>query len=62
MLNTPFQAILAEKLGSYKGFLAENFVAQELYSYLNEDLIAWAEGRSEIEFLISKRSISFRWR
>ena len=54
MLNTPFQAILAEKLGSYKGFLAENFVAQELYSYLNEDLIAWAEGRSEIEFLISK--------
>ena len=54
MLNTPFQAILAEKLGSYKGFLAENFVAQELYSYLNTDLIAWFEGRSEIEFLISQ--------
>ena len=54
MLNTPFQAILAESLGSYKGFLAENFVAQELYSYLNTDLIAWSEGRSEIEFLISK--------
>jgi len=51
---TPFQAILAESLGSYKGFLAENFVAQELYSYLNTDLIAWSEGRSEIEFLISK--------
>lgn len=54
MLNTPFQAILAERLGSYKGFLAENFVAQELYSYLNADLIAWFEGRSEIEFLISQ--------
>ncbi|MHB1336627.1 MAG: ATP-binding protein [Candidatus Humimicrobiaceae bacterium] len=54
MLNTPFEAILAERLGSYKGFLAENFVAQELYSYLNTDLVAWSEGRSEIEFLISK--------
>jgi len=54
MLNTPPEAILAESLGSYKGFLAENFVAQELYSYLNSDLIAWSEGRSEIEFLISK--------
>ena len=55
MLNTPYQAILAESLGSYKGFLAENFVAQELYSYLNTDLIAWSEGRSEIEFLINKK-------
>ncbi|MCL5770986.1 MAG: AAA family ATPase [Actinobacteria bacterium] len=54
MLNTPPEAILAESLGSYKGFLAENFVAQELYSYLNTELIAWSEGRSEIEFLISK--------
>jgi predicted AAA+ superfamily ATPase len=54
MLNTPPEAILADNLGSYKGFLAENFVAQELYSYLNTELIAWSEGRSEIEFLISK--------
>ena len=54
MLNTPPEAILAESLGSYKGFLAENFVAQELYSHLNTDLVAWSEGRSEIEFLISK--------
>lgn len=54
MLNTPYQAILAESLGSYKGFLAENFVAQELYSCLNTDLTAWSKGKAEIEFLINK--------
>ena len=54
MLNTPYQAILAESLGTYKGFLAENFVAQELYSSLNTDLISWSKGKAEIEFIISR--------
>ena len=54
MLNTPYQAILSEKLGSYKGFIAENFVAQELFSIFNTDLIAWSERKAEIEFIISQ--------
>jgi len=54
MLKTPYQAILSETLGSYKGFIAENFVAQELFSGLNSDLIAWSKGQAEIEFLINR--------
>jgi uncharacterized protein len=54
MLNTPYQAILSEALGSYKGFIAENFVAQELFSGLNSDLITWSKGQAEIEFLINR--------
>ena len=33
---------------------AENFVAQELFSGLNYDLIAWSKGQAEIEFLINQ--------
>ena len=54
-LNTPPEAILTEHLGSYKGYLAENFVAQELYARINEELISWQEGRAEIEFLVTNQ-------
>ena len=54
MLGTPYQALLSETLGSYKGFIAENFVAQEFFSGLNTDLIAWSKGQAEIEFLINR--------
>lgn len=51
MLNTPAGAILNNQLGSYKGFIAENFVAQEFYSKLNTELFCWQEGNAEIEFI-----------
>ncbi len=47
-------AILQAKLGSYKGFIAENFVAQELFAHYDAELYAWQEGRAEIEFLLAK--------
>ncbi len=51
MLETPPESIVAEELGSYKGFVAENFVAQELFALTNKELISWKEGRAELEFL-----------
>ena len=52
MLNTPPEAIVGDELGSYKGFIAENFVSQELFALTNHELISWKERGSEIEFLI----------
>ncbi|MBT3273043.1 MAG: ATP-binding protein [Spirochaetales bacterium] len=53
ILNIPCDAILSEKLGTYKGFMLENFVAQELFSQTNRVLISWTEGTAELEFLIN---------
>ncbi len=52
MLRVNPVTILQDQLGSYKGFIAENFVAQELFALFNSPLNAWQEGRSEIEFLL----------
>jgi predicted AAA+ superfamily ATPase len=51
-LNLPIEAIIDQQLGSYKGYIAENFVASELFSAENEALCSWNEGEAEIEFLI----------
>ena len=52
MLDIPATAIVGSELGSYKGYIVENFLAQELFAYGKEELFAWSEGRSEIEFLL----------
>lgn len=51
MLQVPFAQALHDELGSYKGFIVENFVAQELLHGNEDDLIAWQQGESEVEFL-----------
>ncbi len=53
MLDVPVESLLLETLGSFKGYLAENFVAQELYSSLDTPLTGWSEGESEVEFAVS---------
>jgi predicted AAA+ superfamily ATPase len=50
-LEIPVEAILGNQLGSYKGFIAENFVAQELVYKSETNLYSWAEGKAEVEFL-----------
>lgn len=40
--------------GTYKGFVAENFVAQELTALGFYSLYSWAENSSEIEFLMEQ--------
>jgi predicted AAA+ superfamily ATPase len=52
-LDSPMEAIVQNKLESYKGFMVENFVAEELFSQLGHDLVSWQEGESEIEFLVA---------
>ena len=54
VLKTPVESIIDNSLGSYKGYIAENFVAQELFARLDEDLISWQEGQAEIEFLVTQ--------
>jgi predicted AAA+ superfamily ATPase len=53
-LLVPMEAIVSEELGSYKGYIVENFVAQELFHRLNSDLFSWSEGLSEVEFIINQ--------
>lgn len=43
--------ILDYDYGSYKGFFAENFIAQELICHGQSELFSWQEERAEIEFL-----------
>ena len=54
ILEIPSEVILQEKLGSYKGFILENFAAQELFAVYNSDLVSWQEGSAEIEFILVK--------
>jgi len=52
MLDLPIQSGLEQNYGITKGYLAENFVAQELLAAGGGELFAWTERNSEIEFLI----------
>lgn len=46
------KTILDYDYGTYKGYFAENFVAQELICSRNVDLYSWQQNRAEIEFLL----------
>ncbi len=51
MLNLPVKSVLEQDFGITKGYLAENFVAQEFLAGGYDELYSWAERNSEIEFL-----------
>lgn len=46
------RSILEEDYGSYKGYFAENFVAQELIASGERKLYSWQEKEAEVEFLL----------
>lgn len=48
--NLPPAAIMEYDYGTYKGYFAENFVAQEFLAN-NAELYSWSEGTAEVEFL-----------
>lgn len=52
MLDTGYKEIKQQSY-QYKGYIAENFVAQELAALGIEPSFSWADARSEIEFLLS---------
>ncbi len=43
--------ILQQDYGSYKGYFAENFVAQEFLCHGQKNLYSWQENTAEVEFL-----------
>ncbi len=48
------QSIMDYDYGTYKGYCAENFIAQELLMKHQAPLYSWQDTRSEIEFLFVK--------
>lgn len=52
MLEIPPQSIVMQDYGSYKGFVAECLVAQELRAAGETSLFSWHGRTSEIEFLV----------
>ncbi len=46
------KVILDSDYGSYKGYFAENFVAQELAGHGRDSLFSWQEHQAEVEFLV----------
>jgi predicted AAA+ superfamily ATPase len=51
-LDIPGRATLQQRIGTYRGFLLENFVAQELRAHLGVHLYSWVGATSEVEFLV----------
>jgi hypothetical protein len=51
LADLPAKAILDYDYGTYKGYFAENFVAQEFIAKGIANLYSWQENRAEIEFL-----------
>lgn len=45
------ESIMKYNYGSYKGYFAENFVLQELYSHGHDNIVTWTGRTSEIEFI-----------
>ena len=50
-LDLSYESITNDTISSYKGFIAESFVAQELYSLRKEELLSWSNNRYQIEFI-----------
>jgi hypothetical protein len=51
MLDLPLSALRDQDYGMYKGFFAENFVAQQFVASGARDLFAWTHRTSEVEFV-----------
>ena len=52
MVGLSPQSILAYDYGSFKGYFAENFIAQELVSCGVSELIYWQEKQAELDFVL----------
>lgn len=47
----PVRTLLDFTFGSYKGYIAENAVAQAFFTEGRNDIVCWREGQAEVEFL-----------
>jgi predicted AAA+ superfamily ATPase len=55
MLNTDALSLLNDSLEITKGYIYENFVAQELFSKIPEQIFCWRNKESEVDFLIDHK-------
>ena len=55
MTDLPPSVILKSDYGSFKGYFAENYVAQALVSSGYEGLYSWQEKQAEVDFLFQDR-------
>ena len=53
MADIPVGSVLSQDFGTFKGFYAENYVAQELQSSGVPQLYSWRGRTSEVEFLVA---------
>lgn len=53
MLNIPASEVVNQSYGSYKGYVAEHFVADELKRSVLGPLYTWKGNTSEVEFLLT---------
>jgi hypothetical protein len=51
-LDSPMTSFTDQSIWSYKWYIIENFVAQELFSIFDSDLTSWTKWQSEIEFIV----------
>ncbi|MBS0350366.1 MAG: DUF4143 domain-containing protein [Proteobacteria bacterium] len=51
MIRLSVHSILSYDYGTYKGYFAENYVAQELIASLQQPIYSWQKNRNQIEFL-----------
>lgn len=57
-LDVPYNKIISDDLSHYKGPIAENFVAQQLFSKRKQDLFSWKDAHhNELEFLYEKEGV-----
>lgn len=49
------EAILSYDYGTYKGYFAENFVAQQMVAKQNQRIFNWQQDHAEIEFLFEHK-------
>lgn len=55
-LDMDLKTVFDQSKASYKGFVAENFVLQQLFTGAPKNYFSWTNGRNEIEFVFSHNS------
>jgi predicted AAA+ superfamily ATPase len=53
------KTIMDYDFGTYKGYVAENFVLQELIAAGAKDIVCWHENTAEVEFLLGMNGAAF---
>ncbi len=51
-LDVPFNDVINQEPHSYKGFIAEQFVNQQMQNVFAKSIYSWTNGRAEIEFVL----------